>query len=135
MGGGEEYQHSPYGRLVGTRIVHVDRDRREIEVEYSAGEQFTNRIGTVAGAVIAGLLDSVTGLVANVGLDEELVAVHKSLAVDYHHPVAPGRLTGRGHVVDRTERDIHSEGELLDATGHRLATGRATLRIIRKPGV
>ena len=44
--------HSPYGQLVGTRILEVDADRRAIEVEYRADERFTNRIGTVAGAMI-----------------------------------------------------------------------------------
>jgi hypothetical protein len=42
----------------------------------------------------------------------------------------PGRLTGRGEVVDRTERTIRSRGELLDDDGNRLASAEATLRIL-----
>jgi uncharacterized protein (TIGR00369 family) len=103
-----------------------------MEVEYQARPEFTNRIGTVAGAMIAGLLDSVTGLVANAGLPEGQFAVHKTLSVEYQRLVAPGRLTGRGEVVDRTERTIRSRGELLDDDGNRLASAEATLRILRR---
>jgi uncharacterized protein (TIGR00369 family) len=125
--------NSPYGDLVGTKILRIDRDRRAIDVEYLAHREFTNRIGTVAGAMIAGLLDSVTGLIANAGLPENLVAVPKSLRVEYHRPAAPGRLTGRGRVVDQSGRDIRSRGELFDDAGNRLATAAATLRVVPRP--
>ena len=106
-----------------------------MEVEYRARREFTNRIGTVAGAMIAGLLDSVTGLVANAGLPEDRFAVHKALSVEYHRLVTPGRLTGRGEVLDRTERTIRSRGELLDEDGNRLASAEATLRILSRAEV
>jgi len=69
-------ENSPYDDLVGTRVLEIDPEYRSIEVEYFAHQGFTNRIGTVAGAMIAGLLDSVTGLIANSGLSENQVAVH-----------------------------------------------------------
>ncbi len=128
-----EYRHSPYGQLIGTRILHSDPEQRTIEIEYLADERFTNRIGSVAGAMLAGLLDSVTGLVANVDLQDGLVAVHRSLAVEYHVRAKPGRFIGRGRVVDQDDRDIRSRGELFDPTGERVATAEAALRIIRFP--
>jgi uncharacterized protein (TIGR00369 family) len=126
-------RNSPYGDLVGTRILRIDRDHGAIDVEYLAHQEFTNRIGTVAGAMIAGLLDSVTGLAANAGLTGEFVAVHKSLMVEYHRPATPGRLTGRGRVVDQSGKDIQSSGELFDDAGKLLATAAATLRVISWP--
>ena len=124
---------SPYGALVGTRILNVDPAGETIEVEYQAHEGFTNRIGTVAGAMIAGLLDSVTGLIANAGLAESEVAVHTSLSVQYHRPATPGTLTGRGRRVERSARDIRSRGELFDVDGYKVASATATLRIIANP--
>jgi uncharacterized protein (TIGR00369 family) len=131
MKSGEIDLSSPYGDLVGRKVLSVDREHGTIEVEYLAHEQFTNRIGTVAGAMIAGLLDSVTGLAANLDLPEDLFAVHRSLSVEYHRPAAPGRLIGRGRVVSAIERDIRSDGELLDDQGVRIATATAALRVIR----
>ena len=72
-----------------------------------------------------------TGLVANQELPDDVVAVHSSLSVEYHRPAKPGRLLGRGEVIDRTGRDIRSRGELFDDEGTRVASALATLRIIR----
>ncbi len=129
----EPHTHSPYGQLVGTRVVHADRERGTIEIEYETKPEFTNRIGTVAGGMIAGLLDSVTGLVANGGLPRGEFAVHTSLSVRYHSPASPGRVSGRGEVVSVSGRDIESRGELFDEQGTRLASAEATLRVIRNP--
>ncbi len=126
-------RNSPYGDLVGTEILASDPERGTIEVAYLADARFANRIGTVAGAMIAGLLDAVTGLVANLDLADGRVAVHTQLAVAYHLPATPGRLTGRGHVVAREDRDIRSCGELFDGEGKPVATATATLRVIREP--
>lgn len=127
------HRHSPYGRLVGTRILAVDPLTRRIEIEYEARPEFTNRIGNVAGGMIASFLDSVTGLAAQGVLPADRVAVHTKLCVEYHRPVHVGRVLGRGHVIEIGERDIEAEGELLDGEGTLLASARATLRIIRKP--
>ena len=126
--------NSPYGKLVGTKVLSVDSDLKTIEVEYLAHEGFTNRIGTVAGAAIAGLLDSVTGLIANADLPPNTVAVHTTLSVEYHRPATPGKVTGRGRVLDQNERDVRSYGELFDGLGKKVASATATLRIIPKPG-
>ncbi len=124
--------HSPYGELVGTTIVSVDTDARAIEVGYEAKPEFTNRIGTISGGMLSAMLDSVTGLGALVALPEDLTAAHTSLKVQYLRAALPGRLTGRGRVVEYADRDIRSEGELLDAEGTTVARGEATLRVLRK---
>jgi uncharacterized protein (TIGR00369 family) len=124
--------HSPYGELVGTTIVSADEDARTIEVGYEAKHEFTNRIGTISGGMLSAMLDSVTGLAALVALPEDLTAAHTSLKVQYLRPANPGRLTGRARVVEYADRDIRSEGELLDAEGTTVARGEATLRVLRK---
>ena len=82
--------------------------------------------------MIAGMLDSVTGLVANMDLPEGLVAVHKSLSVDYQKPVEIGRILGAGSVTERGEREIRSIGTLRDEAGTALASAEAVLRILRR---
>ncbi len=127
--------HSPYGELVGTTVLSADVDGKAIEVGYEARHEFTNRIGTISGGMLSAMLDSVTGLAALVALPEELTAVHTSLKVEYLRPVRPSRLTGRARVVEHVDRDIRSEGELLDAEGTIVARGEATLRVLRKKRV
>ena len=129
----ENTSHSPYGQLVGTEILASDLERRTIEVRYLAHEGFSNRIGTVSGALIAGLLDSVTGLVANQGFPPDRFAVHKSMRVDYLRPADPGRLIGRGQVLEADDREVRSHGELYDVEGARVARAEAVLRILHRP--
>ena len=125
------FQPSPYGQLVGTRVLRSDPEQRTIEIEYRAKPEFMNRIGTIAGGMIASLLDSVTGIVANEGLPEGEFAVHAALSVEYHAPAHPGRIVGRGEVTGVDGRDVTSRGELFDDAGRRLASAEARLRIIR----
>ncbi len=124
--------HSPYGELVGTAIVRVDRAEKTLEAAYEAKHEFTNRIGTISGGMLSAMLDSVTGLVALATLPDELTAAHTSLKIEYLRPAYPGRLLGRARVVEHKDRDIRSEGELVDSEGQIVARGEATLRVIRK---
>ena len=117
---------------MGTTIVKADAEAKAIEVDYEARQEFTNRIGTVSGGMLSAMLDSVTGLAALVALPDELTAAHTTLRIEYLRPVRPGRLRGRARVVEHVDRDIRSQGELLDAEGTTVARGEATLRVLRK---
>lgn len=111
-------------------MVGVDAEQRTIEVRYQPREEATNRFGTLAGGALAAMLDSLTGLAALAVLPQGAAAVHRSLAVDYLRPAAPGPIRGIGRVREQDERGIACEGELLDADGQLVARGRAELRII-----
>jgi len=126
--------HSPYSELIGRTIVSTDPEGKAIEVSYEAREQFTNRMGTVSGGMLSAMLDSVTGLAALIALPEGLTAVHTTLRVEYLRSVRPGRLTGQARVISTGDRDIQSQGELIDTSGTTVARGPATLRILRKTG-
>ena len=124
--------HSPYGELIGTTILSADAEDKAIEVAYEAQKEFTNRIGTVSGGMLSAMLDSVTGLAALIALSEDMTAAHTTLRVEYLRPVRPGRLSGRARVVEHGDREIRSQGELIDGDGMTVARGEATLRILRK---
>jgi uncharacterized protein (TIGR00369 family) len=125
--------HSPCGQLIGTRIRKVDWEGLALELEYDARPEFCNRIGTVAGAMLAAMLDSATGLVAMVVLPEEQFAVHTELRVSYHRPARPGRLTARARVLEQEGRTVRTRADLAGEDGVVVAAGEATLRAIRKP--
>jgi uncharacterized protein (TIGR00369 family) len=125
--------HSRFGDWLGKEVLGVDAEQRSVEVRYQPREDATNRFGTLAGGVLAAMLNSLTGLAALAVLPEGTAAVHRALAVEYLHPAAPGSLRGIGHVRERDERRIACEGELFDADGTLVARGRAELRIIAAP--
>jgi uncharacterized protein (TIGR00369 family) len=53
------------------------------------------------------------------------------LKVSFLRPASPGRIIGTGRVVHRGGSIAFLAGELRDDTGDVLATGTATVRIIR----
>ena len=123
---------SPAGKLMKTTVIDADAERMTIEVEFTVGSEFTNRIGTVAGGFISAMMDSVTGLAGLSILPEGEMAMHRTLSVEYLRPGRPGRFVGRGRVIEHEGRDIRSEGELVDESGEVVARGEASLRIIEK---
>jgi uncharacterized protein (TIGR00369 family) len=123
---------SPAGKVMQSTVVGTNADEMAVDVEFQVGLELTNRIGTVAGGFIAAMMDSVTGLAALSILPENQMAVHTKLELEYLRPGQPGRFAGRGRVVGRDERDIRSQGELVDSTGEVVARGSATLRIIER---
>jgi uncharacterized protein (TIGR00369 family) len=126
---------SRFREWLGGTVVRVDDALREIEVRYQPREEAANRYGTLAGGVLAAMLDSLTGLAALAVLPEQAVAVHRSLSVEYLRPTTPGPIRGIARMLERDERMITCEGELFDASGTLVARGHAELQIILKTRV
>ena len=126
-------RHSRFGDWLGTTVVRSDALQRTVEVHYRAGADATNRIGTLAGGVLAAMLDSLTGLAALAVLPEGSFAMHRALAIDYLRPATPGLIRGVGRALEQDERAIACEGELFDDGERLVARGRAELRVVRAP--
>lgn len=91
----------PAATTLGWRMSWVAPERGEIEVNFTAGEQFTNPMGNIQGGFLAAMLDDTMGpaLVATLGGDE--FAATLEIKVNYLRPVKTGELTGHGSVVHR----------------------------------
>jgi uncharacterized protein (TIGR00369 family) len=127
------HAHSPFGKLLGSEIVRVDSDAGEIEIHYEARPEFTNRMGTVAGGMLAAMLDGLTGLAGLAVLSDDTRVATTSLSVEYLRPApADEPIVGLGRVVERDERDLRTRGELRNGVGQVVARGEATLRILRR---
>ena len=122
--------HSRFGSWLGTEVLAVDAGERTVEVRYQPRDEATNRFGTLAGGVLAAMLDSLTGLTALAALAEGAAAVHRALSVDYLRPAALGPIRGVGRALEQTERTISCEGELFGPDGALVARARAELRVV-----
>jgi len=122
--------HSRFGSWLGTEVLAVDAGERTVEVRYQPRDEATNRFGTLAGGVIAAMLDSLTGLAALAALPEGSAAVHRALSVEYLSPAAPGLIRGIGRANAPDGRAITCEGELFGPDGTLVARARAELRVV-----
>jgi len=122
----------PAADLLGWELLAVDPDAGTIEVAFAATERFLNPAGVVQGGLLAAMLDDTLGpaLVATLGPGQ--FAPTADLHVQFLRPARPGRLVGRGRVVQRGRQLAFLSGELRDDDGGELvAVATATARIGR----
>ena len=120
----------PAARTLGFAFVAADEHAGTIEVDFTAGAEFTNPAGNVLGAFLAVMLYDTVGpaLLATLGPDEFQSTLQMN--VDFLRPTRPGRVRGRGRVRHRNGDHAVVEAELFDADGVRLASATAVARVI-----
>ncbi|WP_239070412.1 MULTISPECIES: PaaI family thioesterase [unclassified Streptomyces] len=116
-------------KTLGWELIAVDPDQGTIEVAFQATEDFLNPVGVVQGRFLAAMLDDTLGpaLVATLpdGQSEPTLDLH----VQFLRPAEPGRLIGRGRIVQRGNEVCFLSGELRSANGKLVAVATATARI------
>src|SRR5262249_40997938 len=110
-------------------LIELDPEHGTIEVAFQASAQFANPVGVVQGGFLAAMLDDTMGPALVATLAEDQFAPTLDLHVQFLRPARPGRLVGRGRVVQRGREVCFLAGELLDPDGRLVATAAATARI------
>jgi uncharacterized protein (TIGR00369 family) len=125
----------PPAAMLGWTLSWVAPERGEIEVLFDAHEGFSNPMGNVQGGFLAAMLDDTMGPALAATLADGEHAPTLELKVSFLRPASPGRITGTGRVLHRGGSIAFLAGELRDEAGAVLATGTATVRVIRpEPG-
>ena len=110
--------------LLGWELISEDPSKGTIEVAFHPNETMLNPRGTVQGGIVAAMLDDTMGPALFSMTGGKLIAASIDLNVSFVRPVRPGRVIGRGHVVNRGRSIAFLEAELFDTEGKLLA--RAT---------
>jgi uncharacterized protein (TIGR00369 family) len=103
------------------------------EVVFSADpdESHYNPLGIVHGGFACTVLDTVVGCAVHTTLPQGLGYTSLDLNVSYLSAITTGsgRLTATGRIVKPGKRVAFAEGEIVDATGRRIATATSTLLV------
>jgi len=121
----------PGAQLLGREWLGFD-DSGHALIRFQAQPAFTNRHGTIQGGFLAAMLDSATGICALAALTPELTVVTRSLDTRFLKPAAVGPITARSRIVERTDREMVVQADLVDVHGVTVADATARLRILRK---
>ncbi|MFI6581657.1 PaaI family thioesterase [Embleya sp. NPDC050493] len=119
----------PAAVLLGWELVEVDPEAGTIEVAFAADERFVNPVGVIQGGFLAAMLDDTLGPALVATLPADRFAPTLDLHVQFLRPARPGRLLGRGRVVQRGREVCFLAGELVGADGRPVAVATATARI------
>jgi uncharacterized protein (TIGR00369 family) len=118
----EPFEHSPYMRFLGLKLVHAEKGRVEIRLPFR--EEFIRGDGSdwLHGGVVSALIDIVGdyAVVTEVGVGVPTI----DLRVDYLRPARRGDLVGIGRTV-RVGRTVSvADVEIRDEAGTLVAVGR-----------
>lgn len=124
--------HLPPGaELLGREWLGFDASGHAL-IRFQARQAFTNRHGTIQGGFLAAMLDSATGICALAALSPDLTVVTKNLDTRFLKPAAVGPITARARVIERTDREMVVQADLVDAGSIVVADATARLRILAR---
>jgi uncharacterized protein (TIGR00369 family) len=115
---------------LGFEFIQADVDRGTIEVAFNGREDFTNPTGNVLGAFLAAMLYDTVGPALLATLEPDQFQSTLDLDVRFIRPARPGRIVGRGRIVNRTGDIALLEASLTGADGAVIATATANARVI-----
>jgi uncharacterized protein (TIGR00369 family) len=124
---------APASRLLGWRLLILDCGKGRIHVEFTAGADFINPIGTVQGGIIAAMLDDAMGYVATAFLGGHHMVPTLELKTSFMRAAKVGPLFVEARVVHAGREIAFLEGSMKDEVGRLIATATATARIYRWP--
>ena len=119
----------PAAKVLGWELVEVNPELGTIEVAFQAGNQFANPVGAIQGGFLAAMLDDTLAPALVATLAEDQFAPTLDLHVQFLRPARPGRLLGRGRIVQRGRDVCFLAGELAGPDGKPVAVATATARI------
>ncbi|MEJ2002692.1 MAG: PaaI family thioesterase [Maritimibacter sp.] len=119
---------SPVQELLGFRLVEWADGFARCELPVS--EKLHNRHGIPHGGIYATLLDSAMGYAGSYtgSADQRLMSMTLSLNVNFLSRPKGGLLIATGRRTGGGAKTFFTEGEILDETGEKVATGTGVFR-------
>jgi uncharacterized protein (TIGR00369 family) len=116
-------------KLLGFRMTLSELNHTIVEFE--AGPQHANPMGTLHGGVFCDLADAAMGTAWVTGLKEGETCTTIELKINYFRPVWSGKLTAEARVVRRGQTLGYVECDVRDAEGKLVAKSSSTLMTLR----
>lgn len=116
----------PAAELLGWELIAEHPAEGRIEIAFHPDARMLNPHGTVQGGFVAAMLDDTMGpaLVSMSG--GALAPSSLDMNVSFLRPIKPGRVIGRGCVVNKGRSIVFLEAELFDPDGKLLARATST---------
>jgi uncharacterized protein (TIGR00369 family) len=124
-----EGSESGIAKLLGFRMTLREPDHTIIE--FDAGPEHANPMGTLHGGVFCDLADAAMGTAWVTGLKDGETCTTIELKINFFRPVWSGRLIAEGRVLRRGKSVGYVECELRDTEGRLVAKASSTLMTLR----
>jgi uncharacterized protein (TIGR00369 family) len=111
-------------------LVDADIEAGTIELAFAANQDFTQPDGQCALEPFTAMLYDTVGPALLATLESDQFQTTLQLSVSFPRPIRPGRIIGKGRVVNRQEDMAFLEASLIDSQGEVVATATAIARVI-----
>lgn len=119
----------PVAQLIGFTISSVEPGR--VTVEFDAGAQHANPMGTLHGGILCDIADAAMGLSYASTLEEGESFTTLELKINFLKPVWKGHLRAEGRVVKRGKTIGLVECDVTDDAGGLVARSSSTCMTLR----
>ncbi len=119
----------PIARLIGFILTDIEPGRAVIEFE--AGPQHANPMGTLHGGVLCDVADAAMGMAYAATLDEGETFTTLELKINYLKPVWTGQLIATGRVVKGGRTVGLVECDIVDGKDRLVARASSTCMTLR----
>jgi len=120
---------SPIGEFLGLKVALPERDRTIVEFE--AGPQHANPMGTLHGGIFCDVADYAMGMAWLSGLAEGETCTTIELRINFLSPFRTGKLIAEGRVIRRGRNLGYVECDMRDENGKLLAKASSTCMTLR----
>jgi uncharacterized protein (TIGR00369 family) len=125
-----EFETMPVARLLGFKLLDIDREAGTSRARFQARDDFNNFRGFLQGGMIAAMLDTVMSVAGLAATGLTLAVPTLEMKTSF---LAPGRspsYIGVGKVVRLGRSIAFFEGRLLDEADNLIATSSSTARLV-----
>jgi uncharacterized protein (TIGR00369 family) len=119
----------PIARLLGFRLASAAPGR--VRIEFDAGPQHANPMGTLHGGVFCDIADAAMGMAYASTLADSETFTTVELKINFLAPVWSGRLLADGRVIKRGRSLGLVECDVTDASGRLVARASSTCMTLR----
>ncbi|MEM9375246.1 MAG: PaaI family thioesterase [Pseudomonadota bacterium] len=125
----ETHEAPAVAKLLGSKLIEIDRPNMTIELEFEATTEFLNPSGCVQGGMLCAMLDDTLGPAVFAATDFKKQGRTLDLHTHFVRPAYPGTIRGKGKVTRLGKTVAFMEGQLFDPDGKLIAraTGSAML--------
>jgi uncharacterized protein (TIGR00369 family) len=117
----------PAAQTLGFEFISSSEE--SIEVAFHASEDFTTPFGDVLGGFLAAMLYDIVGPAVLSTLGDGEFSKTVDLYTYFLRPASPGRLIGRGRILNRTDEIVVVGASLADESAT-VATATATILVV-----
>ena len=123
------WNRPPQTTLGIEKVVYIDSNKGEAEVQYSATKEMCHSGGIVQGGFVTAWIDATMALACMAKCGIDVLVLTLEIKISFLSSAKVGKLISKGKVVKTSRSIAFLEGQLEDLEGNIIAKGTCTAKL------